>query len=91
MKRPVPNDRLRRPDPGNETLERLKRWPSLRRNLLPEGVCIWSGEHRAYWRQGGRGYVAFYDRRIGVWSLDEALKLTRHCGPEKKIEFHSLF
>jgi hypothetical protein len=70
-------------------LERLKRWPGLARELtLP--VYIYSGEHRGYWREKGNGYVPTI-KGAGMWEIDEALKLTRHCGPEKLITFESLF
>lgn len=88
-RRPIPAARFRRPAPGHETLERLLRWPALRRGLL-DAVHLWSGEHLAYWRENGCGYTDGPKGR-GTWTIDEALKLVRHCGPEKQIELHSLF
>jgi hypothetical protein len=50
----------------------------------PRCVRIYSDEHRAWWRPFGHGYT---DTRAdaGVWTKDEAIDATKHCGPEKKI------
>ena len=48
-------------------------------------VYIWSGEHGCYWRADAAGYT----RRIrdaGIYTRDEAGRMTSHCGPEKQIE-----
>jgi hypothetical protein len=50
-------------------------------------VLIYSGEHRAYWRPDGAGYTTDRDS-AGRWWLEDAVRHTSHCGPEKKIEFH---
>lgn len=50
-------------------------------------VLIYSGEHRAYWRPNGEGYTTDRDC-AGRWWLQDAIEQTRHCGPEKRIEFH---
>ena len=82
---------------GDETLERLKRWPKLQRNLLRDGIMIWCGERGGYWRQKANGYVdgrrgmGSIPRGVGIFSFEEAMKMAGHCGPEKQIEFHSLF
>jgi hypothetical protein len=49
-------------------------------------VRIWSGEHGAYWRAGGSGYVACACG-AGLYSLADAYRRTKHCGPEKRIAF----
>lgn len=88
------SDRLKRPPPGHETLERLKRWPGLKRRIMEDSVMIWCGEHQGYWRENGTGYVRRGPTGIlqaWVLPLADALRKTRHCGPEKQIEFHSLF
>ena len=46
---------------------------------------IWSGEHGAYWREGAAGYTT-EQKNAGVYSVEEAWGLVRHCGPEKRIE-----
>jgi hypothetical protein len=85
----VRKHQLRKQKPGYETLERLKRWPGLARKFtLP--VFIYSREHRCYWRPEGNGYVPTKDG-AGTWEIDEAVRLTCHCGPEKLIGFESLF
>jgi hypothetical protein len=48
-------------------------------------VVIWSGEHRAYWLEGGAGYTR-YLAKAGRYSLTYAQHLTAHFGPEKQIE-----
>lgn len=74
-------------DPANhEKLERLKRWPSIRRRWEGSLVRIWSEEHYAYWRPGFSGYTTdgLY---AGVYKFEEAFEHTRGSGPEKCIEF----
>lgn len=95
-RKPVPVERLKTPRYGHETLERLKRWPQLAEKLRDRYVMIWSGEHRGYWREGGCGYVDSIGIKAGIanaetLTIEAALAKTRHCGPEKQIEFHSLF
>jgi hypothetical protein len=67
-------------------LEKLKRWPSLKRQLEQQHVHIWSGEWMLYWRSNGAGYT---DQRseAGVYTLEDALLRTFHCSREKKIAF----
>lgn len=47
-------------------------------------VVIWSGEHRAYWRPVACGYTQelFAD---GLYMLEEVVRITSHCGPERRI------
>lgn len=49
-------------------------------------VRIYSGEHFTWWRKDGAGY-ATHVGEAGTWSLEDAFAATRHCGPEKQIEF----
>lgn len=51
-----------------------------------QNVKIWSEEHRAWWRDGGAGYT---DDISQAWVLDfpTAYDETKHCGPEKKINY----
>ena len=49
-------------------------------------VRIWSREHGAYWRPNGNGYTQ-NPAWAGTWPLSSAWRATRHCGPEKRIEF----
>lgn len=72
--------------PGRETLARLKRWPSLRKNWEGKKVRIWSNEHEAYWRADGAGYTAD-GLEAGVYDFADAFAHTRHCDPEKRISF----
>lgn len=55
-------------------------------------VRVYSGEHRAYWRLGsgggGNGYTT-NEADAGIWSFADAYRLTSHCGPEKRIEYHA--
>jgi hypothetical protein len=67
-----------------ETLERIKRWPQL--TLRFPRVRIYSAEHGLYWRKSGQGYTA-NSAESDVWTCGEAFLRTRHCGPEKRIQF----
>ncbi len=58
------------------------------RDRLAETVLIWSGEHRAYWREGGHGYTADPEK-AGRWSRGDAEKEIRHCGPEKQMSLRT--
>lgn len=50
-------------------------------------VYIWSHEHNAYWRANGSGYTCRVTDGLGVYDFEDAFERTRHCGPEKMIEF----
>lgn len=52
-------------------------------------VYIYSGQHKAYWRANAQGYCLFKSE-AGVYSFEDALNLTMHCGNEKQIFFHFL-
>jgi hypothetical protein len=74
---------LRRYD-DRETLERIKRWPGLL--IRFRRVRIYSAEHGAFWRGKGNGYTA-NAAESDVWDIGAAVARTRHCGPEKQIQF----
>lgn len=69
------------------TLERAINCPDIRDRLEDRFVLIYSGEHKTYWRPDAAGYTEDKEQ-AGVYSFQLAFKKTRHCGPEKKIEFH---
>ena len=48
-------------------------------------VRIWSGEHRQYWRPEAQGDTSVLSN-AGIWTRRDAERLTKHCGPEKRIE-----
>jgi hypothetical protein len=50
-------------------------------------VLIWSGEHLAWWRPNAAGYTTVREN-AGVYLFEDAYDRTRHCGPEKKIEYY---
>ncbi len=64
-----------------ERLERVLRYPGIRAKWAGRRVRIYSTEHRAYWRPNGAGYTT-NESEAGVWTE------TRHCGPEKGIQFY---
>jgi hypothetical protein len=67
-----------------ETLERVKRWPDMMKRF--PFVRIYSAEWDAYWRGSGQGYCE--DPSLSnVWKIEEAFERTKHCGPEKRIQF----
>lgn len=67
-----------------ETLYRIKRWPTLLSRF--PFVRIYSAEHQAYWRGTGQGYTLIPEESA-IWEAEDAFDRTKHCGPEKKIEF----
>lgn len=73
-----------RPD-GLETLERVKRWPTLVKRY--KAVRIFSGEHGLFWRTASGGGYTSDPADAEVMSCETALQHTRHCGPEKRIQF----
>lgn len=60
--------------------------PEMLRSRGDIPVRIWSGEHHAYWRKGGCGYVAC-PCSAGLFGFADAYRRTKHCGPEKCISF----
>lgn len=70
--------------PKSESLDRLKRWPSLKARF--EKVRIYSCEHQAYWRDTGQGYTTD-SSESDILTMEEAFTKTCHCGPEKMIIF----
>lgn len=66
-----------------ETLERLNRWPSLKKRF--KYVRIYSGQWSAYWVTTS-GYTE-NPVLAKIWTIEEALRHTNHCGPEKKIQY----
>ncbi len=63
----------------------LTNWKG-RENWIGRDVLIWSAEHGAFWRPGAAGYTTKEDE-AGVWDFADAYDRTKHCGPEKRIEF----
>lgn len=51
-------------------------------------VVIYSGERDAYWRPKAAGYDNLFG--AGVYTREEAERLTRSCGPEKMVQIRSL-
>jgi len=51
-------------------------------------VLIYDANGGCYWRQNCYGYTTFYD--AGVFTRAEAYQHAGHCGPEKRIELHSV-
>ena len=74
---------------GVETLDRMLRWPGLTHAWTGKTVRIYSGEHRAFWRANGAGYT-LHPIDAGVYPFADAYDATKHCGPEKEIEFHDV-
>ena len=67
-----------------ETLERIKRWPSLKERF--KRVRIFSAEHGYFWRGTGQGYTS-NPLESEILDISEAYKMTNHCGPEKHIHY----
>lgn len=77
---------LRKQSEGVETLERLKRWPSLRNGWTGQKVRIWSNEHFCYWGPDRCGYTTD-GLKAGVYDFEDAFGATCGCSYDKKIEF----
>ena len=67
-----------------ETLERVKRWPSLKGRF--KLVRIYSAEWGYFWRGDGQGYTSD-PKESKVLTMEEALFATWHCGSEKRIQY----
>ena len=67
-----------------ETLERLKRWPQLKARF--PFVRIYSAQWDAFWRGTGQGYTE-NALESEIFTIDAALRMTQHCGPEKQIQY----
>ncbi|RVT91438.1 hypothetical protein EOD42_22545 [Rhodovarius crocodyli] len=80
---------IKRPQAWRRNLASIERAGGERTRVKLAGrlVRIWSGEHRAYWRDGGHGYTD--NRRVEAWLLpfEDAYARVKHCGPEKRIAF----
>lgn len=66
----------------------LTKWAD-RLNWIGRPVAIYSGQHRAWWRWGACGYTDDINQ-AGEWKFEDAYDRTKHCGPEKRIEFISM-
>lgn len=49
--------------------------------------AIWSGQRGGYWRPGAKGYTDKIED-AGIYTIEECIGNTSHCGPEKRIEWH---
>jgi hypothetical protein len=52
-------------------------------------VMIWSQEHSAWWRPDAKGYTEL-KREAWVIDFPMAYDHTKHCGPEKKINYFAI-
>lgn len=80
------NLRKTRTPETRETLERFLCWPTLLQKWKNKKVLIWSGQWQLYWRSNKCGYTCS-PFEAGIYDFDEAFFATKHCGPEKRIEF----
>ena len=62
---------------------------AFRIRFLGAKVRIWSGQWHAWWRDNGNGYTDEIGE-AGIYAFADAWRRTHHCGPEKKIEYHSV-
>lgn len=66
----------------------LSKWRA-REWWLRHKVYIWSAEHGAWWRPDASGYTVAIEG-AGVYDFADAHERTKHCGPEKRIEYRAL-
>jgi hypothetical protein len=52
-------------------------------------VRIWSQQWKSWWRPEAQGYTRD-PGQAWVLPFEEAFRRTRHCGPEKGIEFQAV-
>jgi len=71
---------------GFVSLEKLKRYPSMKQKWLGLKVRIWSGEWRMWWRPEGNGYTEI-EADAWITRFENAWDNASHAGPEKQIEF----
>lgn len=71
------------------TLNAMKRNPALLDRFAGKPVRIWSGQWRQWWLPHASGYTNDA-ARAGVYAFSDAWDRSSHCGPEKKIEYHTL-
>ena len=66
------------------TLEEVKKDSQ---EIEPFETCfIFSREHGLFWGPKSSGYTK-YVNKAGRYKVQEAIKNTHHCGPEKGIEY----
>lgn len=86
-KPPVALQRLVRPRQGEWiTLEKLKRYASIKQKWLGKKVRIYSEQWRMWWRENGNGYT---DNESEAWvtTFEHAWDVSHHAGPEKQIKY----
>lgn len=98
---PVKRERLAKPPPAIETLERLKRWPRLLKAItLP--CYIYSRRRKAFLHEDGLQWLPeakrpgppnnpALPRAAGDWEPPEALRRARKLNPIDQLELHELF
>lgn len=82
----TPAHRLLKRKDGTETLERIKRWPTLADKFNGKFVFIRSDQWGAFWGPNNSGYTDD-KQKAGIYSFNDAFNATRHCGSEKGISF----
>jgi len=67
-------------------LEKLKRYPALKRHVLGKNVRIWSAQWEMWWRENAQGYTPDKSE-AWVTTFEHAWDVSAHAGPEKQIEY----
>lgn len=68
---------------GLESKGTLAKWREEKGKRL---VRIWSGEWQSYWRANACGYTPDI-AEAGIYTFDDAVKYSGHCGREKEISY----
>lgn len=68
------------------SLEQVKKNHAIQATLLGKSVRVYSNEHFMYWRPAAAGYTPD-GLEAGVWQFEDAFRMTKHCSPQKQIEF----
>lgn len=74
----IPLNRLHKLNPGT-----VAKYLAERKDQV---VHIFSGHHHAFWRPDCKGYTDNW-QEAGIYTLHQAYMETRHCGPEKEINY----
>ena len=72
----------------SRTLEEVKADPSLKQYMGK--VRIWSNEWNLWWGKNSNGYTD-NKNHAGIYTIEEALKKSGHCGPEKGIVYYHVY
>lgn len=69
------------------TQKYIRRWPDSKKTKSWHGKLVHIQTDNGVWRIDGCGYTYAGAQNAGLWLFEEAMRLIRHCGPEKRGAF----